>query len=163
MKMLLSAIISSWSVVAGTLYRVCPRRPDPSPALRCGDRPANGRRPARLGGPGRRVPGSGGWRVSDGVLNVEIESSRKPTDLTGTSASPGPGDLQAPPEPARPVDDPAERAMILPTLEGGSSPLWECPDCDYTTVGTVDEPLGDGTCPHHPRRLLRRGRQTPTQ
>jgi hypothetical protein len=48
------------------------------------------------------------------------------------------------------------RALTPPGYPGADAPRWMCPQCSYTTRGTIDEPYsGDGTCPHHSRQALR--------
>lgn len=48
-----------------------------------------------------------------------------------------------------------DRALIPPGYQAVEAPRWVCPDCGYSTPGTIDEPYaGDGACPDHPRRAL---------
>jgi hypothetical protein len=48
-----------------------------------------------------------------------------------------------------------DRALAPPGHLGIDSPRWICPQCDYSTRGTIDEPyVGDGTCPQHSRQVL---------
>jgi hypothetical protein len=50
----------------------------------------------------------------------------------------------------------ADRALTPPTFRPVDVPIWICGQCDYRTPGSVDQPFdGDGTCPDHPRTVLR--------
>jgi hypothetical protein len=99
--------------------------------------------------------------VPDHVVNDSNEASRELSHLPGSSPLAEPADREPSPQTEGHVPEHDERAIILPTLEEQASPMWKCPECSYTAVGTVDEPLGDGTCPDHPHRLLQRARRTP--
>jgi hypothetical protein len=51
---------------------------------------------------------------------------------------------------------PQERALTPPSRDRVEAPTWTCPQCGYSTPGTIDQPFaGDGTCPTHERQLLR--------